>query len=71
MKRFESKFYFNFALNTRKHYFSTYCGYLSKMRRMDEGQAISEQLTLNDFKKWSSIAFKTFNNSTIINNDQQ
>ena len=38
---------------------------------MDEEQAISEQLTLNDFKKWSSIAFKTFNNSTIINNDQQ
>ena len=33
---------------------------------MDEEQVVSEELTLGDFKKWSSTALKTFNNSTII-----
>ena len=33
---------------------------------MDEEQAVSEQLTFSEFKKWSSTALKTFNNSTII-----
>ena len=33
---------------------------------MDEEQAVFEQLTLSDFKKWSSTALKTFNNYTII-----
>ena len=33
---------------------------------MDEEQAIFDQLTLSNFKKWSSTLLKTFNNSTII-----
>ena len=33
---------------------------------MDEEQAVCEQLTLSDFKKWSSTVLKTFNNYTII-----
>ena len=33
---------------------------------MDEEQAVFEQLTLSDVKKWSSTALKTFNNYTII-----
>ena len=37
---------------------------------MDEYQAVFEQLTLSDFKKWSFIAWKTFNNySTIMKNN--
>ena len=32
---------------------------------MDEEQAVFEQLTLSDFKKWSSTALETFNNYTI------
>ena len=32
---------------------------------MDEEQAVFEQLTLSDFKKWSSTVLSTFNNSTI------
>ena len=36
------------------------------MGRMDEEQAIFEQLTLSNFKKWSSTALKTFNNYTKI-----
>ena len=36
------------------------------MDRMGEEQAVSEQLTLNNSKKWSSMSFKTFNNSTIM-----
>ena len=32
---------------------------------MDKEQAVFEQLTLSDFKKWSSSALKTFNNDTI------
>ena len=35
------------------------------MGRMDKEQALFEQLTLSDFKKWSSLASKTFNNYTI------
>ena len=33
---------------------------------MDEEQAAFEELTLNDFNKWSSTALKTFNNHNII-----
>ena len=29
---------------------------------MDKEQAVFEQSTLKDFKKWSSTALKTFNN---------
>ena len=36
---------------------------------MDEEQALFEQCTLSDFKKWSSIALKAFNNYSIIMND--
>ena len=36
------------------------------MGRIDKEQAIFEQLTLSDFKEWSSIELKTFNNYTII-----
>ena len=36
------------------------------MGRIDKEQAVFEQLTLSDFKKWSSTALKTFNNYTII-----
>ena len=32
----------------------------------EEDQAVFEQLTLINFKKWSFTALKTFNNSTII-----
>ena len=49
-----------------QHYYQSYCDYLSKMGRMDEEQAVFEQLTLSDFKKCSSTALRTFNNSTII-----
>ena len=33
---------------------------------MDEEQAVFEQLTLSNFKKWSSTALKTFNSYTTI-----
>ena len=33
---------------------------------MDKEQAVFEQLTLSDFKNWSSSTLKTFNNYTII-----
>ena len=36
------------------------------MGRIDEEQAVLEQLTLSDFKKWSSTALRTFNDSAII-----
>ena len=32
---------------------------------MDKEQAVFEQLTLSNFKKWSSKALKTFNNYII------
>ena len=35
------------------------------MGRMNKEQAVFEQITLSDFKKWSSSALKTFNNYTI------
>ena len=58
----------NFTLNTTKHYFSTLLPsilQLFKMDRIDKQQSVFEQLTLSDFKKWSSTALKTFNNYTI------
>ena len=33
---------------------------------MDEEPTVFEQLTLSDFKKWSSTALRTINNYTII-----
>ena len=36
------------------------------MGHMDKEQAVFEQLSLSDFKMWSSIALKAFNNYTII-----
>ena len=35
------------------------------MGRMDKEQAVFEQLTLSNFKKWSSTALKGFTNYTI------
>ena len=35
-----------------------YCNYLLKMGRMDEEQAIFDQLTLSDLKKWTTTALK-------------
>ena len=32
---------------------------------MDEEQAVFEQLTLSDFKKWNSTVLETFSNYTI------
>ena len=49
-----------------QHYYKSYCDYLSKMNRMEEQQAVFEQLTLSDFKNRSSITLRTFNNSAII-----
>ena len=48
-----------------QHYYQLYCDYLSRMGRMGEKQAVIEQWTRGDFKKWSFTALKTFNNSTI------
>ena len=50
----------------QQHYYQLYCDNLLKMGRMDKEQAVFEQLTLSDFKKWSSTALKTFNNYTKI-----
>ena len=36
------------------------------MGRMDEEQAVFEQLTLSDFKMWSSTAVNNFYNHTIL-----
>ena len=41
------------------------------MIRMDEEQAVFEQLTFSDLKMWSSTALKTFYNYNVINNDHQ
>ena len=51
--------------------YQSFCDYLLKIGRMDEKQAVFEQLTLNDFKKWSSTAFKTFSNYPIIMNNNR
>ena len=48
-----------------QRYYHSYCDYLLNLSRMDEEQAVFEQLTLSDFKKWSSTALETFNNYTI------
>ena len=39
------------------------------MSCVDEQKAVFEQLTLSDFKMWSSTAFKTFDSYTIIMNN--
>ena len=36
-----------------------YFDYLLKMGRMDKEQALFEQITLSDFKKWSTTALQT------------
>ena len=36
---------------------------------MDEEKAVFEQLTLSDFKKWSSTALNAFSNHIIITNN--
>ena len=36
---------------------------------MDQEQAVFEQLISSDFKKWSSITLKTFNNYIIMTNN--
>ena len=33
---------------------------------MDKEKAVFEQLTLSNFKQWSSTALKAFNNYTVI-----
>ena len=33
---------------------------------VDKGQTVFEQLSLSDFKKWSSIVLKSFNNYAVI-----
>ena len=52
--------------NIFQHYHEPYCDYLLKMDRIDKERAVFEQLTLCDFKKWSSTGLETFNNYTII-----
>ena len=42
-------------------YYQSFRYYFLKIGRMDEEQAAFEQLTFNDFKKWSFTALKTFN----------
>ena len=37
-----------------QHCYRSYCDYLLKIGRMDEEQAVFEQLNLSDFQKWSS-----------------
>ena len=71
IKRFESKFYQQFYIHHRKtfffqHYYQSCCDYFSKMGCMAEGKAVFEQLTSSNFKKQSSTALRTFNNSTMI-----
>ena len=38
---------------------------------MDEEQAVLEQLTLSDFKKWSSSVLKTFSFQLLHHNNAQ
>ena len=40
--------------------------FYEKMSSMDEGQAVFEQLTLNELKIWSSTTLKNFNNYSLI-----
>ena len=63
VKRFEFKFYLQFYSLHNKYYFSTLLPVILKlfiMGHMDEKQALFEQLTLSDFKKWSSAVWKIF-----------
>ena len=50
------------TLHIAKHYFST----LVQVGFINDEKAVFEQLTLSDFKKWSSTALKTLSNYTII-----
>ena len=58
MKRFESHFTQQNIIF--QHYYQSYCDHLLKMGRMNEEQGMFEQLTLSDFKKWSSTAIKGY-----------
>ena len=42
---------------------------IKKMSYVDEEQAVLEWVTLSDFKRWSSTTFKTFDNYTIVKNN--
>ena len=42
------------------------CNYFLKMGHMYKEQALCEQSTLSDLRKWSAAALRTFNNYTII-----
>ena len=55
IKRLESH---SIQQNIFQHYYQSYCDALLKMSRMDEEQVVFEQLTLNNFKKWSYPALK-------------
>ena len=65
----QKKYIFGFKVNkmfwvtfhTAKHYFWTILpvDYLVKMGRMDKEQTLFEQITLSDFKKWSTTALQT------------
>ena len=66
MKRFVLSFTSNFTFSTIKYYFSALT---LKLGSMDKKQAVFEQFTLRDYKKWNSSALKTFNNCTIILNN--
>ena len=41
-----------------QHYYKSYCHYLLTLGRMDEEQVVFEQITLSDFKEWSSTSVK-------------
>ena len=55
-------------MQINKTFFNTIASHIAiiKKGRMDKEQAVCEQLTLSDFKKWSFTALKNFNNYTII-----
>ena len=56
LKRFELSFTLQNTIF--QQYYQSYCNYLLKLGYMDERQAVFEQSTLSNFKKWSSTALK-------------
>ena len=60
--------------NIIQYSYQSYCNYLLKMGRMDKEQAVFEQLTLSDFKEWSSTTLKAnsqnFANCKPFQNDE-
>ena len=58
--KFNKTFWVTFHKNIIfQQYYQSYCDYLFKTGRMDEEQAVFEQLTLSDFKKSSSTTLKS------------